>query len=809
MIFLEIAVAAPLNHTLTYSYDGKRRLQPGLRLLVPLGSRQVTGYLLAISEKKPDCDFQIRSITDILDRSPVFPAAMVPFYRWIADYYHYPIGEVIKGALPAGLASRSGREVILTTAGEKQLIPLSDDQETKWLTVLCRDKKLSPAKVAGLWRGKNQKTLLKWQDKGLIIINEVIVGPTCKAKTETCIGLTGKKSETKLKASEEKTLNLLTALLEKGQETVPRRDITRLYAGAGQALKSLATAEIIFRREKEIYRDPFGERPPAFSKPAVLTLEQQKTLAEIIPAVEGKKFKTFLLHGVTGSGKTEVYLRGAEKALQSGRTVLVMVPEIALAIQLEGHFFSRFGEQVAVLHSGLSAGERFDQWQRLLRGQARVVIGARSAIFAPLADPGLIIVDEEHDPAYKQEDMLRYQARDLAVLRASRQHCPVILGSATPSLSSYQNARQGKYQLLCMTKRIQNRPLPTVEIVNLRDQPLVNGRPPLFSPQLLTALSENLKQGNQSLLFLNRRGFANLVICRDCGHVVQCRNCQVSLTLHKKTASLTCHYCGYTTKSAIVCPNCLSNRIKEVGFGTERVEIEIKKLFPTAAIARLDRDTTAKRDSFVKILKEVRAGKINILIGTQMITKGHHFPNMTLVGIIWADGGLGIPDFRAGERTFQVLSQVSGRAGRGEKPGRVIVQTHQPEHYSITTARDHDYQGFFNKDLALRAALNFPPYGRLINFKFSGKNEELVKQSARQFYKGIEEISRAKKISLLGPAPAPLARLHNLYRWQLLIKSNNIKALHMVVIFSREHLPDPIRRGKVKLFVDLDPENML
>jgi primosomal protein N' (replication factor Y) len=438
-----------------------------------------------------------------------------------------------------------------------------------------------------------------------------------------------------------------------------------------------------------------------------------------------------------------------------------------------------------------------------------VVIGARSAIFAPLADPGLIIVDEEHDPAYKQEDLLRYQARDLAILRASQQHCPIILGSATPSLISYQNARQGKYQLLTMDKRIHDRSLPTVEIVNLREQPLVNGRPPLFSPQLLKAMAENLAKNNQSLLFLNRRGFANLVICRDCGHIVQCRNCQVSLTMHKKTAALTCHYCGYTVKSAIVCPSCLSNRINEVGFGTERVEIELEKLFPQAAIARLDKDTTSKRANFVKILKEVRANKIDILIGTQMITKGHHFPNMTLVGIIWADGGLGMPDFRAGERTFQLLSQVSGRAGRGDKPGRVIVQTHQPNHYSITTARDHDYQNFFSRELALRAALNFPPYGRLINLKFSGKNENLVKKSAVECYQKIKKVSLAKKISLLGPAPAPLARLRNLYRWQLLLKGNDINGLHKVAIFSRENLPGPVRSNKVKLFIDVDPENML
>ncbi len=808
-LFLEIAVAAPINHTLTYSYDGRRRLQPGLRLLVPLGPRRLTGYLLDISEKKPQGDYPIKAITDILDQTPVFPANMISFYRWIADYYHYPLGEVIKGALPGGLACRSGREILLTTRGEKKIIPSGEDQKKKWLLTLCRNKKLPPRTVGKLWRGRNRRILLKWQEQGLITINEVIIGPTCKAKTEICVGPVEGKTADNLKKSEQKTLNLLTGLLSDDRKTIPRRDITRRYSGAGKALKSLAAKKIIFFEEKEVYRDPFGERPPAFAEPNVLSCGQKKALAEILPAIKAKKFKPFLLHGITGSGKTEVYLRGAQTALKMGRTVLVMVPEIALAAQIEGHFFSRFGSLVAVLHSGLSKGERFDQWQRILRGRARVVIGARSAIFAPLADPGLIIVDEEHDPAYKQEDLLRYQARDLAILRASQQHCPVILGSATPSLVSYHNAGQGKYQLLNMKKRIHDRPLPKVEIINLRKQPPVNGRPPLFSPQLIRALTDNLKQHNQSMLFLNRRGFANLVICRDCGHVVQCRNCRVSLTMHKKTAALICHYCGYTIKSAVVCPNCRSGRINEVGFGTERVEIELKKLFPQARIGRLDRDTTTKRADFIKILKEVREGRIDILVGTQMITKGHHFPNMTLVGIIWADGGLGMPDFRAGERTFQLLSQVSGRAGRGEKEGRVIVQTHQPDHYSITTAGDHDYQEFFSRELSLRASLNFPPYGRLINIKFSGKNEDLVKKSALELYEKIKEISRVRKVSLLGPAPAPLARIRRQYRWQLLLKGNTINSLHEVAIFSREHPPAPVRAGKVKLFIDVDPENML
>jgi primosomal protein N' (replication factor Y) len=481
-----------------------------------------------------------------------------------------------------------------------------------------------------------------------------------------------------------------------------------------------------------------------------------------------------------------------------------------LASQLEAHFHSRFPDRIAILHSGLSSGERFDQWMRLVRGKAALVIGARSAVFAPLANIGLIVVDEEHDSAYKQEDGLRYNARDLAVLRASQIQATVILGSATPSITSYQHAVTGKYRLLALTKRIENRPLPEVQIVDLKKISTVSGRPPLFSNELKKGIATTLAAGDQSLIFLNRRGFSNLMLCQDCGKTVQCRQCSVTMTLHHGRRELACHYCGSVMRSDICCPNCRSGRLMGVGFGTERVEAELRKLFPEARIARLDRDTATDRQDYLEILKAVRNREIDILIGTQMIAKGLHFPHVTLVGIVWADASLGLPDFRASERTFQLLAQVTGRAGRGQKTGRVIVQTHQPGHYSVLTAQAHDYEAMVARELELRKQLGFPPFSRLINFRIEGKDENAVREAAGQLAATIKQlINKSRCLAMLGPAPAPLARLRSLYRWQLLLKGTEVEALNEVCSTLLVNLPEALRGQTVKLLVDVDPENML
>ena len=809
--YLEVAVAAPLPHTLTYAPPPtEEELRPGQRLLVPLAGRLVTGYLLAFTKEKPETG--LRAASEILDPEPVFPAGMIPFFRWAARYYHHPIGEVIKTALPGGLTSQSGRQLLLTEKGWQHFTEQEPQagEARPWLAELLRKKQLGPATMRKLWRGRERRLIEQWARQGLVTVEEMIAGESVGQKTDTCIFLSpeGKFAEADLKPSERKTLALIANMQAPPGQGIPRRELARLYSGVRKALQSLAGKGILLLREQPVYRDPFGETPPFFPKPAKLTTEQEEALARLAPAITAKRYSPFLLHGVTGSGKTEVYLRAAELTLAQGRSVLVLVPEIALATQLEGHFLSRFGEKVALLHSGLSKGERFDQWQRTLSGEAQVVIGARSAVFAPLADPGLIIVDEEHDGAYKQEDGLRYQGRDLALLRGSQAGAVVLLGSATPAITSYQHAANGKYTLLTLRNRIENRPLPAVEIVDLQAVNTVSGRPPLFSPQLRQGLRETLARGEQSLIFLNRRGFASCMLCGDCGQAVQCPHCQVSLTMHKGRSALICHYCGHSITSRTVCGNCRSTNLVAVGFGTERIEEELTALFPSARIARLDRDTTANRREFLRILKAVHQREVDILVGTQMITKGHHFPHVTLVGIVWADAGLGIPDYKAGERTFQLLSQVTGRAGRGEQPGRVIVQTHQPGHYSVLTARAHDYAGLFARELSLRQALGYPPFSRLINLLLEGEQEESVKNRALALAARGKTLSRQlDRTAILGPAPSPLARLRGLFRWQLLLKGTDLDQLHgLCASLEQEHSG---LGGPVKLTVDVDPENML
>jgi len=767
----------------------------------------LTGYVLGEAAAEPG--IKIRAIAGLLDQAPAFPEKMIPLFRWVSRYYHHPLGEVIRAALPGGFTTQSGHRLGLSDAGRRyfQEEQPAIRQAHPWLAELLAGRDLSPAAVRRLRLGKEKRFLEQWAAQGLLTLAQVISKERISRKTEVwALSLPGVAIPA-LKPAEEKTLALLREMEAVPGQGLPRRELLAAYRGAGKAGASLAEKGLLRLEERPVYRDPFGE-PLAFSpKPATLSREQNEVMARLGPALAAKRFVPFLLHGVTGSGKTEVYLRAAELALSQGRGVLVLVPEIALATQLEAQFLSRFGDEVALMHSGLGQGQRFDQWQRVLSGKARVVLGARSAIFAPLADPGLIIVDEEHDPAYKQEDGLRYQARDLALVRGSQNAATVILGSATPSLVSYQHAQNGKYTLLSMAGRVENRPLPAVELVDLMEVPTVAGRPPLFSPLLRQALRETLNRGEQSLIFLNRRGFANFMLCNDCGQAVQCPHCRVTLTLHKGRGELLCHYCGFTSPGRAVCGNCRSGNLSPMGFGTERLEDELAGMFPKARIARLDYDTTRKRREFFAILRAVHAREVDILVGTQMITKGHHFPGVTLVGIIRADAGLGLPDYKAGERTFQLLTQVTGRAGRGEQPGRVIVQSHQPEHYSITAACAHDYQGFFTKEAGLRRALAYPPFSRLVNLIFDGEDEAVVQARAQALGEFARKQRRPQKTEALGPAPAPLARLRNRFRWQLLIKGPHLKELHNLC----RKLADEHARlgGAVRLSVDVDPENML
>jgi primosomal protein N' (replication factor Y) len=560
----------------------------------------------------------------------------------------------------------------------------------------------------------------------------------------------------------------------------------------------------------------------------VLTAEQSSAYQTILSRIAAGGFETFLLHGVTGSGKTEIYIRAMERMNQLGRRSLVLIPEISLTPQLLDRLNARFPGKVGALHSGLTGAERWAQWRRIARGDFEVVIGARSAVFAPAPNLGLIIVDEEHDASYKQEEGVRYNARDVAIVRGKLLDCPVILGSATPALESYENCRQGRYRLLKITHRVEQRPLPPIETIDLRRQfdpaafaaarnavPGANRRDltdrPLIAAPLAEALVANLRAGHQSLIFINRRGFANFVQCSLCGYVWRCPYCSVTLTLHLKQNRLSCHHCEYRRPHSVTCPECRNASLGGIGSGTERVEQTLRQLLPQARVARMDRDTTSKRGSHEQILRRWEKGEFDVLVGTQMVTKGHDVSGVTLVGALLADLSLNLPDFRAAERTFQLLSQVAGRAGRGDNPGRVIVQTYAPDHYALEHLVAHDYEGFFQAESEFRRALNYPPFGRLVNLRLDGPKPAEVEKQAQALAAKLRALQARtpnyrEHVEVLGPAPAPIDKLRNRYRWQLLLRS---KQSALLLSFARQAREALRRAPNVRLHIDVDPYSML
>ncbi|MDB4895465.1 MAG: primosomal replication factor, partial [Firmicutes bacterium] len=562
--------------------------------------------------------------------------------------------------------------------------------------------------------------------------------------------------------------------------------------------------------EEQKRRDPFGGEQVPAQAPLPLTPEQASALASIEQEmIAPAAFRQpVLIHGVTGSGKTELYLRAIATSLEQGKQAICLVPEIALTPQMIGRFRARFGKAVAVLHSALSAGEKFDEWQRIRRGDVSIVVGARSAIFAPFEHVGLIIIDEEHEHSYKQESPApAYHAREVAEERARMEGALLVLGSATPALESFHKATTGEYRLVTLRHRVDIRPMPPVQLVDMRDE-LRSGNRSIFSQALQQALDQTIAAGEQVILFLNRRGYNTFIMCRSCGEAITCPNCAVAMTYHMGDNFLACHYCDHHTRVPQVCPNCKGKQIRHMGAGTERVEEELLKLYPRIRVARMDVDTTRRKGSHATILKAFGDRKVDVLVGTQMIAKGLDFPEVTLVGAILADTTLNLPDFRAAERTFQLVTQVAGRAGRGLKPGRVVVQTYQPEHYSLLAAQQHDFDGFFEREIEFRRSLNYPPFAHLIHLVLSGEDEPRVMQTAQ----AIADLLQAHRFSgeVLGPAPAPLARLRGQFRHHLMLKGKDLAAMVRDVRTAFAAAGGGWRKGKdVKLSVDVGPMSIL
>jgi primosomal protein N' (replication factor Y) len=726
--YIEVAVALPVYQTFTYSVPQFLLpfVAPGKRVLVPFGKRRVTGYILGPSQDSGMTE--IKHILDVLDEHPLFGSAMTSFFQWISDYYKHPIGDVIKNALPGGLTLYDYASITITPQGKQVLkSDAINPLEREVLTLL----EPGPCRLNSLSRKLNQEVpaalIHSLQRSGYILKTRELREASIKTRQERFFALAD--AIPALDRLSKPRKQIIEILSNQGEISMP--ELKKHVPTAARLVRALENDGFLTVRHKRVYRDPFGE-PIRADIPPALSAEQQTVVSQIVDSLN-KGFSTFLLQGVTGSGKTEVYMQVAAETLKQGKSVLVLVPEIALITQMERRFRARFGQRIAVLHSGLSAGERYDQWSRILAQKADIAIGARSAIFAPFPEVGLTIVDEEHDSSYKQENNLRYNARDLAVVRAKLNNCVALLGSATPSIQSCYNAFAKKFIQLNLQQRIESRPLPGIKIVDLRESLGYRGVQRFITPVLRQAIRDTLDRDQQVLLFLNRRGFANFALCQSCGQPQRCKHCDISLTYHQKANALKCHYCGFSRAATSRCDICgSSNKLRKLGLGTEKIETTVHKLFPDARVARMDRDTTSRKGAIVKLLKGLKDQTIDILVGTQMVAKGHDFPNITLVGIICADLSLNFPDFRAGERTFQLLAQVAGRAGRGSFPGRVILQTYTPEHFSILAARDQDFNSFYHQEITYRKALNYPPFSRMIQLKISATDPALAKTCAHQ-----------------------------------------------------------------------------
>jgi len=809
LTYIEVAIALPVYNTYTYSVPETldELVSTGKRVLVPFGRRRVTGYILG-SVKDTDQE-GIKTVLDILDENPLFPSCMIPFFRWTADYYLHPIGDVIKCALPGGLNIYDFFTITITEKGEDALLNTS---ATSLENQILNRLKTGPCRFKDLNKDFNQHIpnalIHSMEKRGGIVCNRKLKGGATKPKMERYVSLLGSDIPVeRLSDSRKKIIEILKTFgeisVKKLQERIP---------SASKLIKSLEMDGHVSIFQKKVYRDPFGE-PIAPDTAHTLTEEQKRVIVDVTESL-GRKFTTCLLAGVTGSGKTEVYMQLAAKTISMGYSVLVLVPEIALISQMERRFRARFGECVAVLHSGLSAGERYDQWMRIACREATIAIGARSAVFAPFEKIGIIIVDEEHDPSYKQEGGLRYNARDLAVVRAKLNHGVALLGSATPSIQSYYNTTTEKFKAVTLKNRIEKRPLAKITVVDLCKSRDSRGIRRFITPELHGEMKATLDRGEQVLLFLNRRGFASYPVCAACGEAIRCKNCDISLTLHQKVNAYKCHYCGFTRASTSHCTSCGSGKILQLGMGTEKVEAAVISLFPDARTTRMDRDTTQRKGSILKILKGLRNQTIDILVGTQMVAKGHDFPNITLVGIICADLSLNFPDFRAGERTFQLLAQVAGRAGRGAAPGRVILQTYNPNHFAILSATHQDFEAFYHQEISFRKSLNYPPFSRMVQLKISGKDPEKTRQHAQGIGDLCQKLknnnhSFLKSLEILGPIEASLPKIAKRYRWQILLKCPNIKQLHEFLHQIWFENKANISSRDVNVVLDVDPFFMM
>ena len=859
MRLVAVAVPVPAVDALTYRVPDTLKDPPaGARVLVPLGTRTLTGVVLGPADPPADAATEFKEIIDVLDAEAFLPPDVLRLVRWVADYYACGAGEALSSAMPPRAWIESERHAVITAEGK---VRRATERGLRG-EVLARLDDEKPARVDTLaTRTGIYGALASLERDGLVEITRPLKGSASAFRTVRVAALTAQGHEfvsgrleaastesgrLKAASTEESSGRLKPASTDEAGGTDPvearfsrplaadpveagfsrplgkkQQEAVELLAGTPEGIdtselaargitpatvKRLTELGLVAIHRRRIERDPFEQSvtlPAVPRKDVVLTDEQAAAFERLEGWAQTGAFHCALAHGVTGSGKTELYLRLADAVRRRGRGVLLLVPEIALTPAVAALFRGAFGERVAIQHSGLSDGERHDQWHRIRRGDVDVVVGTRSAVFAPVARLGLVIVDEEHDASYKQEETPRYHGRDVAVVRGQQASALVVLGSATPSMESYHNAQSGRYHLVPLLKRVLDRPMAAVRIVDMRDEFAANGPDVILSGTLIDGLRDRLEKQQQAMVLLNRRGFATVVFCRQCAHTLECPNCSVSLTVHKAIRRARCHYCNYSIGVPTKCSNCAGPYLEQLGFGTERVEADVKQAFPDARVARVDRDTMRRRGAITALLQRFASGELDVLVGTQMIAKGHDFPRVTLVGVISADVGLGLADFRAGERTFQLLTQVAGRAGRGELTGEAIVQTLYPTHYSIQHACRQDYAAFFADELRFRSRMKYPPSVAMINAVVRSKTREGAMADANELVRALRWGGEPYRV--LGPAPAPLSRLKGEHRAQFFIKGTHRSSMRKALVTALESRPE-IRRRTI---VDVDPMSVL
>jgi len=806
--FCEVALPIPLRSTFTYAVpdacNGEELV--GRRMVVPFRNRAMVGVCLATSHRAPESAeaVRIREVAEILDSLPALPHKLIELGHWIGRYYFAPVGETFRAILPPEAELREEREYWLSDTGRAHLEKLAaagqisfeeaeeqrvlrhfDVPQESALSAPSRSQKITQAAVEKLVRC------------GYLGARAVL--HKRRTRTQKIVAWNSGNADVPANDLDARIQEVLTAT----QGPLPLALLTKKAGISRAVVERLAKRGRLLTWEEPVTQEE-DDWHTDFTPPAnALNAEQKSALAEIWRWLVAGKFTAALLHGVTGSGKTEVYLGAVEAALARGKTAIVLVPEIALTLWVGRLVRARFGDRVAVLHSGLPDAERAREWWRARRGEAQVVVGTRSAVFAPLENLGLIIVDEEQESSYKQEEAPRYNGRDTAVYRAQLEGAVALLGSATPSLESFRNARGGKYHLLQLTARVENRPLAEVRIVDLREEFRREHKAAPVSEPLRAAVALRLKEGTQAMVLINRRGYSWSLLCRSCGAFVQCQNCSIALTYHKSRQRLECHYCGYSIRPPKQCPKCRAEYLYFVGDGAERVEEYLREQFPKARIARLDRDTVRTKREYQHVLGAFAKGELDVLVGTQMVAKGHDFQRVTLVGVVAADLGLGRPDFRAAERTFQLLTQVAGRAGRGELSGEVLVETYYPEHYAIQHAARQDYASFYEKEAHFRRMLHYPPFAGLASILVRDRKIENAIRWSRALA-GYFEPFENRGVKILGPAAAPLARLRREYRFQFVLKSPHRSALSQALsgcvdFCASKEIPD------AAVIVDVDP----